>query len=124
MANLNDLQRGQRELAVATNTGAAAAAVTLTIPAAPAGLSVYVQRLEVTQYATAALTGGATPVLVTTTQLNSLALTFPTGQAVGVNFPVVVEGPLKADTAATAVTIVCPATTSVIWRVVATYFYA
>lgn len=124
MASLNDLQKAQSELAAATAVGASGAAVTLTIPAPPTDVFAYLQRVEVVQYAVAALTGGATPVTVTTTNLNGAAFTFPTAQAIGLNYPVVLEGPVKGAAAATAITIVCPATTSVIWRVNATYFYA
>jgi hypothetical protein len=102
-----------------TATGAAAAAVTLTLPAV-AGQFHYITHIEITKYATAAITGGATPVLVTTTDLpGNPVFTFETAQAVGtvVNRVYEPSKPLKSSTVNTATTIVCPATTSVIWRV-------
>ena len=117
----------QTATTVVSATGVAAAAVTLTIPAAPAGLFNYLCFLEISQYATAALTGGATPVLVTSTGLTGTpTFTFSTALAIGAAerlfYPL--GTPVKGSAAATAITIVCPATTSVIWRVNVTYFVA
>lgn len=110
----------------ATATGASGAAVTLTISAAGAGLFHYITRIIVQRFAVAALTAGATPVLVTTTNLpGTRVLSFPADAALqGTIYSEVIEPtqPLKASAANTNTTIVCPATTSVIWRVTADYY--
>lgn len=106
-------------------TGAAAAAVTLTLPAPGASLRQYITRIQIIQYAAGALTGGATPVTVTTTNIpGTPTFTFPTAQAIGVNYEQNVEPSkdIEAILDNTAVTIVCPATTSVIWRVNVWYY--
>jgi hypothetical protein len=107
-----------------TATGVAGAAVTLTLP----GVSLLFHRivsLEIEAYTTAARTGGTTPVLVTSTNLpGSPIWTFATAAAVGTtdtkfyNFPY----SLVASASNTNTTIVCPATTSVIWRVNVVYY--
>ena len=109
-----------------TATAAAAAAVTATIPAV-AGLRIYLDEVSVVRSATAALTASATPVLITTTNLPATApvLTFgaDTG-GIGVDKEqrlVTGTGGLAALTLGTAVTIVCPAYTGVIWRVNVAY---
>lgn len=101
-------------------TGATAAAVTATLPAAGAGLFHYIDAIEIVMYSTAARTGNATPVVVTTTNFPStVAYTFPTAGAVGTITSQVVttNRPIKSATANTNTTIVCPTTPSVIWRV-------
>lgn len=109
-----------------TNTGAAGAAVTLTLPAAGVGLFHYLTHILIERYATALLTAAATPLVVTTTNLpGTLAFSFPADAAAqGVVSPKIVEPttPLKSSTANTATTIVCPATPNVIWRVTAFYY--
>lgn len=111
-----------------TNTGAAAAAVTLTLPAAGAGLRHYITYLSVNRFATALLTAGATPVLVTTTNIpTSLVLSFPAdAAAAGTLFPWREDFAYALAVTAqnTATTVVCPATTGVIWRVTAGYYVA
>jgi hypothetical protein len=110
-----------------TATGAAGAAVTLTLPAPGAGLFHHIVSLEVTAYNTAARTGTATPVLATTTNLpGAPVVTLPSAGAVGATdrYSLPIAAPLKATAAATATTVVCPATASVIWRVTATYYTA
>lgn len=105
-------------------TGAAAAAVTLTIPAPGAGQRVRLYALEITLYTTVARTGSATPVVVTTTNLpGSLAFTFPSAGAIGTVERRVLEPVeyIEASAAATAVTVVGPATTSALWRLTAVY---
>jgi hypothetical protein len=109
----------------ATATGGAGAAVTLTLPAPGAGLFHHIVSLEVTAYNTAARTGSATPVLVTTTNLpGAPVITLPSAGAVGATdrYSLPIAAPLKAAAANTATTVVCPATASVIWRVTATYY--
>jgi hypothetical protein len=109
-----------------TATGAAAAAVTLTVTAGGAGLFHYFTRIIVQRFATALLTAGATPVLVTTTNLPGMrVLSFPADAAAqGTIYTEEIRPvqPLKSSTANTATTIVCPATTAVIWRVTADYY--
>src|SRR5690349_3800962 len=74
----------QREIITVTATAAAGSAATLTIPAPAAGIFNYLQYLQIILYAAAALTGGATPQLVTTTNLpGSPVFTFPTALAIG-----------------------------------------
>lgn len=107
-----------------TATGAAGAAVTLTIPAA-IGLFAYISFIEITAYSTVARVGGVTPVIATTTNIaNSPAFTFGSAAAVGTTDTKTYsfDNPLKAAAANVATTIVCPATTSVIWRINVTYF--
>lgn len=101
-----------------TATGATGAAVTLTIPAA-VGVFHNISHLSIQAYSTAARTGSATPVIVTTTNLNGVAFTFATAAAIGTTDFKVIESayPVKSVLANTATTIVCPATTGVIWRV-------
>ena len=109
-----------------TNTGASGAAVTLTLPAPPAGFVQYVTHLKVTKFAAALLTAAATPVVVTSTNLpGSPAWSFSAGADLqGTTDEQTIEPatPMRATAAGTAVTIVCPGTTSVIWRATAMYF--
>jgi hypothetical protein len=103
-----------------TATGAAAGAVTATLPAPGVGLFHYISHIEMTMYATVARTGAAAPIVVTSTNLpGSNAWTFPTAQAVGIQNTIIIEpeAPIKSSVANTATTIVCPGTASVIWRV-------
>lgn len=104
-----------------TATGAASAAVTATLPAV-AGLRHYVDRIEVTRSATAALTAAAAPVVVTTTNLpGTPAFTFGSDVAgIGIDKSVVLDAGatgLAASAINTATTIVCPVYTGVIWRI-------
>ena len=111
-----------------TAVGAAAAAVTLTLAAPGAGLRQYLTYFSHTRFASAALTAAATPITITSTNLpGSMAWTFPADAlALGYvdryredfNFPLV------SSAQNTATTIVCPATTAVIWRVTAGYYIA
>lgn len=110
-----------------TTTAATGVAATLTIPAAGAGLFTYITSLQIHIYATAARTGAATPVIVTTTNIpGNPAFTFETAQAIGTN--TIIQGfdklttPLKTTTTNTATTIVAPVATTGIWRITATYF--
>ena len=107
---------------------AAAAAVTLSLAAGGAGFFHYITRLVMQRFATAALTAAATPIVVTTTNLpGSKAFSFPADAAAqGVVAQEVLEPtvPIRSSAANTATTIVCPATTAVIWRVTADYYLA
>ena len=112
---------------ISTATGAAAAAVTLTIAAPASGLFHYITRLVIERHTSALLTAAATPVIVTTTNKpGSLAFSIPADAAPqGQVYREVIEmgeHALKSSAANTATTIVCPITTGVIWRVTAYYY--
>lgn len=112
---------------IATTTGTAGAAVTLTVAAPGAGLSHYITGIYITKFAAALLTAAATPVLVTTTNIGGSpvfsfsAAADPQGTAVEIvrQFG---GNPLKSAAQNTATTIVCPATTATIWRVQVAYY--
>jgi hypothetical protein len=111
-----------------TGTAAAGTGVTLTLAAGGANTFQYVTAIEITQFAAAALTAAATPVLCTTTNLSntpSISLS-ASAMAQGTVERVfyVFDWPLKAAAANTAVTIVCPNTTNVIFRLNAFYTVA
>lgn len=114
--------------ALATAVGAAGAAVTLTIAAPGAGLRQYLTYLSINRFAAALLTAAAAPVTVTTTNLpGSLAFSMPADAAAqGTLFPWREDFafPVAASAQNTAVTIVAPLTTGVIWRVTAGYYVA
>ncbi|MGL4575859.1 MAG: hypothetical protein ACRCV9_13835, partial [Burkholderiaceae bacterium] len=102
-------------------TGAAAAAVTATLPAV-AGLRHYIDRIDVTRFASTLLTAGATPVLVTTTNIpGAPVLSFPAEAAAQGTTAIQVLDAGSSGWACTALntatTVVCPVTTGVIWRV-------
>lgn len=111
-----------------TNTGAAGAAVTLTLAAPGAGLRHYLTYLSINRFAAAVLTAAATPVIVTTTNLpGSLAFSIPAEAAAQGTLDRWREDfayPIAASAQNTATTIVCPVTTGVIWRVTAGFYVA
>lgn len=111
-----------------TATGTAAAAVTLTIPSGGAGTFHYITRVLIQRFATVLLTAAATPVLVTTTNLpGTRVFSIPAdAAALGSVATIVVEAaaPMRSSAAATATTIVAPATAATIWRITADYFTA
>jgi len=113
---------------IVTSVGAAAAAVTLTLPASGAGLRQYLTYLSINRFATALLTAGTAPVTVTTTNLpGSLAFSFAADAAAQGTIDRWREDfafPIASSAQNTATTIVCPATTGVIWRVTAGYYVA
>lgn len=125
---LDDSLSGTVTTVLGTATGAAAAAVTLTLASPGAGLRHYLTYLSIVRFASALLTAGATPVIVTTTNLpGSLAFSFPAEAAAQGTVDRWREDftyPLAASAQATATTVVCPATTGVIWRVTAGYYAA
>jgi hypothetical protein len=128
-APLDDSLQGRITPLLVTATGAAAAAVTLTLPAPGAGLRQYLTYLRVTRFAAAALTAAATPVLITTTNIpGSLVFTAPADAALqGTTTPIVSEdwaSALAGSALNTAMTVVCPVTTGVIWRVSGGYYIA
>jgi hypothetical protein len=126
---LKDLMVQQRHAtAWQSATGTAGAAVTLTIPAGAAGVFNYLCYLQIVKFAAALLTAAATPVLVTTTGMTGTpTFSFSADAAAqGTEQEQKYEGhdPIVGSAAATTLTVVCPATTGVIWRVNATYFQA
>jgi hypothetical protein len=112
----------------ATAVGASGAAVTLTIASPGAGLRQYLTYLSINRFAAAVLTAAATPVTVTTTNIpGTPAFTLPAdAAALGTIYPWREDFayPLMANAQATALTIVAPATTGVIWRITAGYYVA
>jgi len=125
---LDDSLQGMVTPVLGTATGAAAAAVTLSLAAPGAGLRHYLTYLSIDKFATALLSAAAAPVIVTTTNLpGSLALSFPADAAAQGSIDRWREDfayPIAASAQNTATTIVCPATTAVIWRVSAGYYVA
>lgn len=114
--------------ALVTTVGTAGAATTLTLPTPGAGLRQYITYLSINRFATALLTAAATPVTVTTTNLpGSLAFSFAADAAAQGTLDRWREDfayPLASSAQNTATTVVCPATTGVIWRVTAGYYIA
>jgi hypothetical protein len=127
-APLDDSLQGMVTPQLTTAVGAAGAAVTLTIAAPGAGLRQYLTYLRIVRYATVVLTANATPVTITTTNIpGTLAFTFPAdAAAVGTVFTYQEDFayPLATSAQNTTVTIVCPVTTGVIWRVTAGHYVA
>lgn len=127
-AALDDSLQGAIAPLVGTATGAASAAVTLTLAAPGAGLRQYVTYIAIVRSAAAVLTAAATPTVVTTTNLpGSLAFTIGLDAAVlGVDKFIREDFayPIAASAQNTAVTIVAPAVTGVIWRITAGYYVA
>lgn len=113
---------------VGTTLGTAGAATTLTLAAPGAGLRHYLTYLSINRFATALLTAGTAPVNVTTTNLpGSLAFSFAADAAAQGTLDRWREDfafPIVSSAQNTATTIVCPATTGVIWRITAGFFVA
>jgi len=113
---------------VGTTLGTAGAATTLTLAAPGVGLRHYLTYIGITRFATALLTAAAAPVNVTTTNLpGSLAFSFPADAAAQGTVDRWREDfayPIASSAQNTATTIVCPATTSVIWRITAGFYVA
>lgn len=109
-----------------TVTAATGVAATLSLPAPGVGLYHYITEIHIVKFATALLTAAATPVLVTTTNLTGAPIfSFSAGaelQGSSQTYQFEPKSPFKSTTANTATTIVCPATTGVIWRVNAAYY--
>lgn len=124
----NDVMAGLVTNSATTALSASGAAQTLTIPAPGAGLRQYLTYLSINRFAAAALTAGAAPTAVTTTNLpGSLAFTLSTEAAAqGLLLPWREDFayPIAATTLNTAVTVVAPAVTGVIWRITAGYYIA
>jgi hypothetical protein len=121
-------KNGNNTTNIVTAVGAAGAAVTLTLPAPGAGLRQYLTYLRIAKYATALLTASATPVTITTTNIpGTPAFTFPADAAAQGSVFSYQEDfayPVMANAQNTALTVVCPATTAVLWRVTGGYYIA
>lgn len=108
-----------------STTAATGVGVTVTLPAVAAQFH-QITLIEITKYFTVANAASATPLVVTTTNLpGSLAFTF--GQPLGTvgttdNRLYNPGNPLQSSVVNTATTIVCPATTGIIWRVNVVYY--
>jgi len=105
-----------------STTGIAGAAVTATLPAVSGQFHV-VTAIEIVRFSTAN-TSGAVPTVITSTNLpGSLAFTIDivgsTGQSLERYYP---DLNLKSSVVNTVTTIVCPATTNIIWRVNVFYY--
>ena len=122
IGNINELRAATLTV---TATAASGVAATLTLPAVAAQFH-YITSIAILIYATAARTGAAAPVVVTTTNIaGNPAFTFETAQAIGTNTPVQgynLATPLKSAVVNTATTIVAPIATAGIWRITITYF--
>lgn len=127
-APIDDSLQGMVTPVIGTATGIAGAAVTLTIASPGAGLRHYLTRLRISRHASALMTAGATPVVVTTTNLpGPLAFSIPANaEAAGAAFILNEDYayPVASVAQGTATTIVCPATPNAIWRVTAYYYVA
>lgn len=127
-APLDETKQGVVTPLLVTATGAAGAAVTLTLPAPGVGLRQYLTFLRIVRFASALLTAAATPVVVTTTNLpGALAFSLPAEAAPQGTLTPFTEDfgyPLMASAQNTAVTIVAPLTTGVLWRLTAGYYVA
>lgn len=127
-ATYDNLMFGAVTSGVGTTIGTAGAATTLTLAAPGAGLRHYLTYLAINRFATALLTAGAAPVNVTTTNLpGTLAFSFAADAAAQGAIDRWREDfafPIAASAQNTATTIVCPATTGVIWRVTAGFYVA
>jgi len=108
-----------------TVTAASGVAATLTLPAPGAGMFQYVDWIRIEKFATAVLTPAAAPVLVTSTNMpGNMTHNFAADAAAqGTLMDKSINGsmPIRASAANTAITVVCPATTGIIWRVNASY---
>lgn len=122
-------KNGSVTATLGTTVGAAGAAVTLTLAAPGVGLRHYLTYLHIFRFPTALLTAAATPVTITTTNIpGSLAFSCSADAAAQGAGSIVIQQdwayPIRTSAQNTATTIVCPATTNVIWRVTAGYFVA
>jgi hypothetical protein len=125
---LDDRLLGEVSSNIGTTTGVAGAAITLTLAAPGAGLRHYLTRVAIERHAAAALTAGATPNLITTTNLpGSLAFSIPVEAAAsGSVYEKIIDParPIMSSAQNTATTIVAGAVTSVIWRITSLFYVA
>jgi hypothetical protein len=120
-------QTGEASNLCQSATAATGTGVTVTLPAVASNFH-YITLIEIHKYFTVANAASATPLVVTTTNLpGSLAFTFgqPLGTVGSTDERVYTPAtPLKSSVLNTATTIVCPATTGIIWRINVFYFVA
>ena len=125
---LDDRLLGEVSSNAATITAVVSTAATLILTAPGAGLRHYITGLRIERHAAALLVAGTTPVVVTTTNLpGALAFSIPMEAAAQGSVYEKVMEPARAIMASaqnTATTIVAPLTTSVIWRLSATFYVA
>ena len=125
---LDDRLLGEVSSNAATITAALSTAATLTLTAPGAGLRHYITGLRIERHAAATLVAGTTPVVVTTTNLpGALAFSIPLEAAAQGSVYEKVLDPVRAIMASaqnTATTIAAPLTSSVIWRLSATFYVA
>ena len=109
-----------------SNTGAAGASVTITLPSAGAGVFHYITYIDIVMYNVATRTGSSNRVLVSTTNLpgTSTQFTFPSAGAIGTlaSKEIALTKSLRSAVANTNTTVVCPATTNVIWQAQVHYY--
>lgn len=98
--------------------GTAAQLQTITLPAAGAGLFHYIDAIELTLFSTAARTGSATPVTVSSANLNGYGLTFASAAVIGSvdRYALSSDRPMRSAAANTVTTITLPAVTGALWR--------
>jgi hypothetical protein len=127
-AQYDNLMFGPLTTGIGTTVGAAGAATTLTLASPGAGLRHYITYLAINRFATALLTAAAAPVTVTTTNLpGTLAFSFGAEalpQGTVDRWREDFAFPLATSAQNSTTTIVCPATTNVIWRVTAGFYVA
>lgn len=120
--------RGGMTPFVATATAAVGLAATLSLPAPGLGLRQYLTYLRIVRFATAVLTPGAAPVIITTTNIpGALQFSMPAdaaAQGTVFSYQEDFAYPIMGSAQNVAMTIVAPATPSVIWRVSAGYLNA
>lgn len=127
-ANIGNYMQFEKQLPSnmhGTATGVVGATCLLTLPLA-FGLFHYITAIKIEKFAAAALTAGATPVLITTTNLaGSRVYSVDNSAQVAGTFIKEREdfsNPLKSVTAGTATNITAPATPNVIWRISVDYY--
>jgi hypothetical protein len=126
IGNVGTLAELRASTLCVTATAASGSAATATLPSA-SGLFHYITGIDIVLYSAAARTGGATPWIVTTTNLpGSPAWDFSTAGAIGTTERqfLTPTTPLKSSAGTTATTVVGPAATGGIWRITVTYFTA
>lgn len=120
-ARLDAVDRPMSDQCVSA-TAAGGSGVTATLSAPGTGLRHYITRIRIEKFAVALLTAAAAPVTVTTTGIpGTPTINFSAGaeaqgtqQVADLDFT---AAPIEASADNAAVTVVAPATTSVIWRV-------
>lgn len=104
-------------------TTAAAAGATITLPAGSAGTSHYIDCIDLVLFTSTARTGTATPVTVSSTNLNGWGTLLSSAGTLGstINYQFGAARPIKSGSTATNSVITLPAVTGGIWRYNITY---